>query len=106
MTYRFSLPDDPWLSIAPASGGPAKEYSLRTALRDAHELGELVVSLPTQRPALLRQLLLPVVMDAGSPPGRAGVGGLVPGRPMVGQTAPVAGRLPGHVQRSARSLPP
>ncbi|MGW1163565.1 type I-E CRISPR-associated protein Cse1/CasA [Streptomyces sp. NPDC002519] len=60
----FSLFNDPWLRLPPAMGGPMRTHSLRKAVLDAHTLGDLVVDLPTQRPALLRQLLLPVVVDA------------------------------------------
>ncbi|MFD8262113.1 type I-E CRISPR-associated protein Cse1/CasA [Streptomyces griseoluteus] len=55
---------DPWLRLAPAGGGPVQEHSLRTALLQAHEFGELVVELPTQRPAVLRQTMLAVILDA------------------------------------------
>ncbi|MGY1438141.1 type I-E CRISPR-associated protein Cse1/CasA [Streptomyces reniochalinae] len=64
MSPAFPLADSPWLSLPPASGGPAVEHSLRHVLLEAHTLGELVVSSPTQRPAVLRHSLLPVVVDA------------------------------------------
>ncbi|MFD7713505.1 type I-E CRISPR-associated protein Cse1/CasA [Streptomyces sp. NPDC059786] len=64
MAYGFLLTDEPWLRLPPATGGPAQERSLRTALLDAHAFGDLVVEVPTQRPAVLRQVLLPVVLDA------------------------------------------
>ncbi|MBQ0850341.1 type I-E CRISPR-associated protein Cse1/CasA [Streptomyces sp. BH-SS-21] len=64
MTDGFFLTDDPWLLLPPAAGGVAQERSLRTALLEAHEFGDLVVQLPTQRPAVLRQVLLPVILDA------------------------------------------
>ncbi|MER7195454.1 type I-E CRISPR-associated protein Cse1/CasA [Streptomyces flaveolus] len=64
MNHGFSLTDEPWLRLPPAMGGPAQERSLRTAVLDAHEFGDLVVEVPTQRPAVLRQILLPVVLDA------------------------------------------
>ncbi|MFE7811476.1 type I-E CRISPR-associated protein Cse1/CasA [Streptomyces sp. NPDC057433] len=64
MADGFSLTDDPWLLLPPATGGAAQEYSLRTALLEAHEFGDPVVELPTQRPAVLRQVLLSVVLDA------------------------------------------
>lgn len=60
----FSLLNERWLRLLPASGGPMRTYSLREAVLEAHTLGDLLVDLPTQRPALLRQLLLPVVVDA------------------------------------------
>ncbi|MEU0250871.1 type I-E CRISPR-associated protein Cse1/CasA [Streptomyces sp. NPDC006235] len=64
MSHGFSLTDDSWLRLPPAAGGPAQEHSLRTALLEAHEFGDLVVELPTQRPAVFRQVLLAVVLDA------------------------------------------
>jgi CRISPR system Cascade subunit CasA len=64
MDHGFFLTDEPWLRLPPARGGAAQERSLRTALLDAHEFGDLVVDVPTQRPAVLRQVLLPVVVDA------------------------------------------
>ncbi|MFF4078438.1 type I-E CRISPR-associated protein Cse1/CasA [Streptomyces sp. NPDC001777] len=64
MTHGFSLTDAPWLLLPPAAGGPARDQSLRTALLDAHEFGDLVVEIPTQRAALFRQVLLPVALDA------------------------------------------
>lgn len=64
MTHRFSLRDDPWLRLPPAAGGLVHEVSLETALLDAHEFGDLVVEIPTQRPAVFRQVLLPVILDA------------------------------------------
>ncbi|MFF7130436.1 type I-E CRISPR-associated protein Cse1/CasA [Streptomyces sp. NPDC008240] len=60
----FSLLKDPWLRLSLATGGPMRAYSLREAVLEAHALGDLVVDLPTQRPSLLRQLLLPVIVDA------------------------------------------
>ncbi|MEU1128313.1 type I-E CRISPR-associated protein Cse1/CasA [Streptomyces sp. NPDC005900] len=65
MSHGFSLTDEPWLLLPPAAvGGAARERSLRTALLKAHEFGDLVVEVPTQRPSVLRQVLLPVVLDA------------------------------------------
>ncbi|WP_051698594.1 type I-E CRISPR-associated protein Cse1/CasA [Streptomyces albus] len=64
MPPAFPLADAPWLRLTRTSGGPAAEYGLRHVLLHAHELGELVVDLPTQRAAVLRQLLLSVVVDA------------------------------------------
>ncbi|MER5981521.1 type I-E CRISPR-associated protein Cse1/CasA [Streptomyces sp. NPDC001787] len=64
MTHGFSLTDDPWLLLPSAAGGPAQERSVRTALLEAHEFGDLVAELPTQRPAVFRQVLLPVILDA------------------------------------------
>ncbi|MFE7132687.1 type I-E CRISPR-associated protein Cse1/CasA [Streptomyces sp. NPDC057638] len=60
----FSLADDPWLSFPSLADGQVVAHSVRDALRHAHELGDLSVALPTQRPAVFRQLLLPLVVDA------------------------------------------
>ncbi|TVL88485.1 type I-E CRISPR-associated protein Cse1/CasA [Streptomyces sp. SAJ15] len=65
----FLLPDSPWLRLSPAEGGPTRDCSMREAVLDAHAWGDLGVDLPTQKPALLRQLLLPVVVDALGRPG-------------------------------------
>ncbi|MFD7395745.1 type I-E CRISPR-associated protein Cse1/CasA [Streptomyces virginiae] len=64
MTHGFSLTDDPWLLLPSTAGEPAQERPLRTALLEAHEFGDLVVEIPTQKPAVLRQVLLPVVVAA------------------------------------------
>ncbi|MWA07912.1 type I-E CRISPR-associated protein Cse1/CasA [Streptomyces sp. BA2] len=64
MVHGFSLRDEPWLRLPPALGGPAVDHCLRTALLEAHKFGDLVVELPTQRPAVFRQVLLPVILDA------------------------------------------
>jgi CRISPR system Cascade subunit CasA len=45
-------------------GGPIADVGARRLLLDAHLFADLVVDLPTQKPALLRQLLLPIVVDA------------------------------------------
>ncbi|WP_406381395.1 type I-E CRISPR-associated protein Cse1/CasA [Streptomyces sp. NBC_00117] len=64
MDHGFSLTDNPWLLLPSAAGEAAQERSLRTALLDAHEFGDLVVEIPTQRAAVFRQVLLPVILDA------------------------------------------
>ncbi|WP_432161538.1 type I-E CRISPR-associated protein Cse1/CasA [Streptomyces sp. NRRL F-5630] len=64
MGCDFSLLDEPWQRVLPAAGGGARERSLSTMVLEAHEFGDLVVESPTQRVAVLRQLLLPVVVDA------------------------------------------
>ncbi|MGW0876767.1 type I-E CRISPR-associated protein Cse1/CasA [Streptomyces sp. NPDC002740] len=64
MADDFSLIDDPWLLLLPAAGASVQECSLRAALLEAHSFGDLVVELPTQKPAVLRQVLLPVILDA------------------------------------------
>ena len=64
---RCNLIDDPWLPIS-TGGGPAK-VSLRRALVDSHQIKDLVLA-PTVLVAVLRQVLLPVVLDAlGAPTG-------------------------------------
>ncbi|MEV6982385.1 type I-E CRISPR-associated protein Cse1/CasA [Sphaerisporangium sp. NPDC051017] len=60
----YELIDSPWLPLRPKGSITAEEYPLRRALLDAHEFDSLVVDLPTHIPSLLRQVLLPVVMDA------------------------------------------
>lgn len=64
MAYGFSLTDDPWLLLPSVTGEPAQERSLRTVLLEAHEFGDLVVQIPTQRAAVFRQVLLPLIFDA------------------------------------------
>jgi CRISPR system Cascade subunit CasA len=64
MTHGFFLTDDPWLLLPSATGGPAQRRSLRTALVEAHEFGDLVVEIPTQKAAVLRQVMLAVVVAA------------------------------------------
>jgi CRISPR system Cascade subunit CasA len=71
----LNIIDDPCLQVtlfgtaawglldAPATGHIA-EVSARRLLLDAHLFADLVVDIPTQKPALLRQLLLPIVVDA------------------------------------------
>ncbi|MFB9432975.1 type I-E CRISPR-associated protein Cse1/CasA [Streptoalloteichus tenebrarius] len=56
--------DDPWLLAYPCEGTEVKEQSLRGLLLDAHQFRDLVVDFPTQKPALFRQVLLPVVLHA------------------------------------------
>ncbi|GHC60696.1 type I-E CRISPR-associated protein Cse1/CasA [Streptomyces flavofungini] len=73
----WNLLDEPWLPVRdrPAvsrDGGQLSarphEISVRELLLDAHDHAELLVDAPTQRPAIYRQLLLPLVVDAlGSP---------------------------------------
>ncbi|MBB1244325.1 type I-E CRISPR-associated protein Cse1/CasA [Streptomyces durbertensis] len=64
MSPSFLLDREPWLCAMPVGGAAPATYGLRRVLLEAHELGDLVVPLATVRPALLRQLLLPVVVDA------------------------------------------
>lgn len=65
----FDLVDGPWLRLAPRGGGPPELHSGRRALLDADEFAGIVVALPTQTPALMRQFLLPIVRAALGPAG-------------------------------------
>ncbi|MEV5889493.1 type I-E CRISPR-associated protein Cse1/CasA [Nonomuraea fuscirosea] len=68
----FDLVDSPWLLPRPRGDGAATLRSLRETLLNAHEFDSIEVEVPTHVPALLRQVLLPVVMDAlGRPADRA-----------------------------------
>ncbi|MFH8491945.1 type I-E CRISPR-associated protein Cse1/CasA [Streptomyces longisporoflavus] len=69
----WNLLDEPWLPVRArsATGRPGghvpalpREISVRELLLDAHLHAELLGDVPTQRPALYRQLLLPLVIDA------------------------------------------
>ncbi|MFE4976103.1 type I-E CRISPR-associated protein Cse1/CasA [Kitasatospora sp. NPDC056651] len=60
----YSLVDEPWLTVCPAGGGPPMRLGIAEALARAHELEGLVVEFSTQLPAVLRQVLLPVVAHA------------------------------------------
>ncbi|MFI1885375.1 type I-E CRISPR-associated protein Cse1/CasA [Streptomyces jumonjinensis] len=71
--------DEPWLSARPAGdavgdggrAGGVRAVGLRRLLLDAEQFQDLVVDLPTQKPAIFRQLLLPVVVDALGQPANA-----------------------------------
>ncbi|MER5621599.1 type I-E CRISPR-associated protein Cse1/CasA [Streptosporangium sp. NPDC002544] len=68
----YDLIDSPWLLMRPRGDKSPKETSLREALLCAHEFDSLVVDISTQTPALMRQVLLPIVLDAlGRPRDRA-----------------------------------
>lgn len=58
----FNLVDEPWIPVV--TGGRRVEVNLRDALVDAHRLDGLAVDDPLEAVAVLRQVLLPVVMDA------------------------------------------
>ncbi|MFE0422319.1 type I-E CRISPR-associated protein Cse1/CasA [Streptomyces sp. NPDC058953] len=68
----FNLLDESWQPARPVGDGAdhavrAKEVQsvgLRELLLDADRFQDLVVELPTQKPAIYRQLLLPLVVDA------------------------------------------
>jgi CRISPR system Cascade subunit CasA len=59
---HFDLIDQPWVPVH-RFGKPVL-VSLREALVEAHELDELAPPRPTLVPAVLRQVLLPIVIDA------------------------------------------
>lgn len=54
-----------------AGGGSLTEVGVRRLLLNADLFGDLVVDLPTQKPAIFRQLLLPLVVDALGRPANA-----------------------------------
>ncbi|MFE5595472.1 type I-E CRISPR-associated protein Cse1/CasA [Streptomyces sp. NPDC056549] len=63
----FDLASAPWLGTLPRSGDPA-ELSLLETLLKAHLITGLSLPSPTMMPAVLRQVLLPVVLHAlGAP---------------------------------------
>ncbi|GIH51613.1 CRISPR system Cascade subunit CasA [Microbispora rosea] len=69
---RFDLVHDGWLPLRQRHDGALLEVGIERALTEADTFTELVVELATQVPALLRQVLLPVVADAvGLPADRA-----------------------------------
>lgn len=62
----MNLLDDPWIPVQ--FGGPTVEVSGRDALLRAHEIAQLAVDIPTMEPVILRQFLIPLVLDAlGAP---------------------------------------
>jgi CRISPR system Cascade subunit CasA len=69
----LNLLGGPWLDAdltetagadGPRSGQTVPEVGARELLLDAHRFKDLVVDLPTQKPAIFRQVLLPIVVDA------------------------------------------
>ncbi|MER7363478.1 type I-E CRISPR-associated protein Cse1/CasA [Nonomuraea wenchangensis] len=60
----YDLIDSPWLLLRLCGETTQKPYSLRETLLQAHRFDALEVDVATQTPALMRQVLLPVVMDA------------------------------------------
>ncbi|MFI5941555.1 type I-E CRISPR-associated protein Cse1/CasA [Streptomyces uncialis] len=76
----FNLVDEPWLRASCAAevdksgsgAGIPYETGLRELLLHANKFRDLVVDLPTQKPAVLRQLLLPIVVSALGWPKDAG----------------------------------
>ncbi|GAA4612847.1 type I-E CRISPR-associated protein Cse1/CasA [Actinoallomurus liliacearum] len=59
----FSLIHEPWLWVR-LRGGERELLSLIDVLWCSHEIDDLIVELPTQKPAILRQVLLPVLAGA------------------------------------------
>ncbi|MFE7590223.1 type I-E CRISPR-associated protein Cse1/CasA [Kitasatospora sp. NPDC057512] len=64
----YNLVDEPWLMVRPVGGGPPVKLGVAEVLARAHELEGLVVEFSTQLPAVLRQVLLPVVAHATGAP--------------------------------------
>ncbi|MET9611710.1 type I-E CRISPR-associated protein Cse1/CasA [Kitasatospora indigofera] len=65
---EYNLVDEPWLTLRPVGGEPPVQTSLSEALARADEFEGVLVEFSSQLPALLRQVLLPVVVDAlGAP---------------------------------------
>ncbi|MFF0389985.1 type I-E CRISPR-associated protein Cse1/CasA [Kitasatospora sp. NPDC004615] len=64
----YNLVDEPWLTARPVGGGPPVKLGIADVLARAHELEGLVVEFSTQLPAVLRQVLLPVVAHATGVP--------------------------------------
>ncbi|MER8103391.1 type I-E CRISPR-associated protein Cse1/CasA [Kitasatospora sp. NPDC094016] len=65
----YNLVEEPWLTARPVGGGPPVELGVAEILARAHEFEGLVVEFSTQLPAVLRQVLLPVVAHATGVPG-------------------------------------
>ncbi|SDT81891.1 CRISPR system Cascade subunit CasA [Streptomyces sp. TLI_053] len=64
----YNLVDEPWLTVRSAGGRPPLELGIAEVLARAHELEGVVVEFSTQLPAVLRQVLLPVVAHATGAP--------------------------------------
>lgn len=71
----WSLLHEPWLLARTADQGEAagpqagarsaeRAVGVRELLLDAHRFRDIEVDIPTQKPAIFRQLLLPIVVDA------------------------------------------
>lgn len=60
----YDLVHEPFVTVSLRDGGGVADLGVLEVLLRAHEIGDLVVESPTQRPALLRQVLLPVVVAA------------------------------------------
>ncbi|MGA5823146.1 type I-E CRISPR-associated protein Cse1/CasA [Kitasatospora sp. NPDC094028] len=64
----YNLVDEPWLTVRPVDGGAPLELGIAEVLARAHELEGIAVEFSTQLPAVLRQVLLPVVAHATGAP--------------------------------------
>jgi CRISPR system Cascade subunit CasA len=62
----FNLVDDPWVPVV--EDGIPRRVSLLDALGRAHEIDALATAAPLETVAILRQVLLPVYLDACAPP--------------------------------------
>ncbi|MFC9064255.1 type I-E CRISPR-associated protein Cse1/CasA [Streptomyces harbinensis] len=69
----FNLLDEPWLSVQVTDPGAdtghtgpggTVEVGVRELLLHAERYRDLVVDIPTQKPAIFRQVLLPILVDA------------------------------------------
>ena len=58
----FDLVHDPWIPVV--TGGHAHLVSLRDCLVNAHEIDTLATAAPLETVAVLRQVLVPVYLDA------------------------------------------
>ena len=68
----FNLLEEPWLPVRTRADGRLVKVGLAEVLLRAEEFSDVVGDVPTQVPALLRQVLLPVMADAlGLPATRA-----------------------------------
>ncbi|MBG6136311.1 type I-E CRISPR-associated protein Cse1/CasA [Longispora fulva] len=68
--FWYNLVDEAWMTGRRSDDGP-RQVGLLDVLLDADRFEDLVMDLPTQIPAVLRQVLLPVVVDAlGAPADR------------------------------------
>ncbi len=72
MIEQFDLAHEEWLPLRRRHDGALIPAGIEKALTEADTFAELAVEFPTQVPALLRQVLLPIVADAvGVPSDRA-----------------------------------
>lgn len=62
----FNLVDEAWIPVVCA--GVNRRMSLQAVLAQPHRISSLGLDFPPQAPALLRQLLVPIVLDAGMVP--------------------------------------